>query len=150
IICFQVLQSAPQLAGSPSRMLAAQGHNPFLHRDARPTGTFLRAARLVNQPLRTLMPIALHPLISAGRANAKTTAQLPDIVVGLKSKVHKLKSNMHQIFHRPGHRSDTLPASASKCPPCPRTPVHYVPGPYTGEGQGERDSTITSPAATLP
>jgi hypothetical protein len=138
----QILHPTTQFACTPRWMPTAQVHNLFLKGRIRSARTFVRTARMILKAFGTIPPEAPQPLITNRGANTKAPAQLPHIDVGLKSQAHKFKSYMNQVFHRPRHRTDTLPLPASMCPPCPRTPVHYVPGLYTGEGRGEVERQI--------
>src|SRR5215469_5952871 len=142
IASLQVLQTPSQLARSPGWMHLPQGHDFFFDRRLGSLRTALRPARAVAKAFRSPALKTLQPLVANRRTDTKTPAQLPDIGIGLKGKVHKLKSYMNQVFHRPRHRMDTLPASASMCPPCPRTPVHHVSGPYIPQERENYPPTI--------
>src|SRR4029077_18845818 len=88
-------------------------------------------ARTIGQRCRTATLKSSQPFITDGRTDLETPAQLSNVRVGLNGQTHKLKSHSNHVFHSPRHSYDTLPAPPDMCPPCPRTPVHYVPGPYT-------------------
>ncbi len=138
----KILQAAAQLARSPSRMFPAQRHHPIFDHHLGSSRTGLRPARTIGQTFQSTAVVSFQPLVSHRGADAKPTAQQPYIRIGLTSQVHKLKSYRYQIFHRPRHSDHTLPTLSAMCPPCPRTPVHYVPSPYTSWRRGRRIYTI--------
>jgi hypothetical protein len=134
----QIPQPATKLACTPGWMFVTQRHHPLFHSRIGFGRTQLRSARTVHQSFRPTAFITPQPLVTHRWTNAKTAAQKPDICFRLTSQSHKLKSRGDQIFHRPRHSPHTLPTLAAMCPPCPRTPVHYVSGLYTPWRRGRR------------
>ena len=67
------------------------------------------------------------PIVATQRANIRAI---------LPSQRNKLPAQRHDRQLPPRHQTllRRMSNDASMCPPCPRTPVHLLPGPYSGGG----------------
>ncbi len=127
-------QPGPQLTPAPGRMsIPYFQHHLFNLRPGASRG-MMRASRQINQPSFSVSTEPLQPLIASRRADAKAAALLSQVSVFPLGQLHKLFPLRHHghLFPRHAylhtHRSCQLSAW---CPPCLRTCVSYVPGPYT-------------------
>src|SRR6202021_1237992 len=73
-----------------------------------------------------------QPLVARLRRHAPPSAKLPLVRPRHQSQTAKLLPLIHQ--RTPLERHDPSQGSCQKCPPCLRTPVHHVSGPYTLAG----------------
>src|SRR6478609_1703376 len=103
----------------------------------------VRPTRLLQKPRDPGRLPALQPLVASRRADAKATAQMPNVSPFYRRQHHKLQSRVH-----PGHLAERHPTASlircRKCPRCLRTPVHHLSGLNTRKGEGRGHSRSVS------
>ena len=130
-------RAAPARSYARPRRVAVARAAPAPPLPSRPplARTGMRPPRPLGKPVTPRRQIAPQPLVAVGPTDPEAPAQLPHVRPLHRGKHHELLASDPSPTPRARHRP--LPIHCSqKCPPCPRTPVHHVPGLYRDGSRG--------------
>ena len=133
-----VQQNLADLAPAPAGVLATHRQDLGFHGRRGPARARQRPARPIRQPCEPMRPIRLEPLVARRRADPEPSTQLPNLRPRPRGQAAKFLPLRHQRTLLERHAGSS--ASCQKCPPCLRTPVHYLPGLYIRERGLEAES----------
>jgi hypothetical protein len=123
-----------QLAPAPRRVGIPHFQHQFFHLRARLSRRMMWASWQIGQGGLTTGMEPLQPLIPSGGTNAESSAQISQVrslPLGQSNKLSPLRHHRH-LFPRHAHLHTNRSCQLSPwCPPCLRTCVSYVSGPYT-------------------